>query len=352
MEPAPDAVSLDDFERLAGRQLTPAAYDYIVGGAADEFTVNANRAAYARIRLRPRVLVDVSTLDTSIALLGETFATPLMIAPTAFHRLVHPDGECATAQAAAAAGVPYVISTSSTTPLDAIAAAAPSGTRWLQLYFLPTRRSTQTLVQIAEAAGVRALCLTVDTPVTGTRNREQRSGVELPVGVTAPYFHHLADSTGDAWQFQVVTWRDVDWLRSVTKLPILLKGILTAEDARLAVDHGVQGIIVSNHGGRNLDTVPATIDALPEVAAAVNTRLPVLVDGGIRRGTDVLKALALGATAVLIGRPILYGLAVAGAPGVAAVLTILRQEFEAALALTGRPVARALDRTVLWDTIA
>jgi 4-hydroxymandelate oxidase len=237
---------------------------------------------------------------------------------------------------------------STTTPLDAIAAAAPTAVRWFQLYFLPHRRNTETLVRIAESSGVRALVLTVDTPVAGARNREQRSGVQLPPGVTAPYFHHVADSSGEAWQFQVVTWRDVEWLRRTTSLPILLKGIVTADDARLAVDIGVQGIIVSNHGGRNLDTAPATMDALPEVADAVARRIPVLVDGGVRRGTDIVKALAFGATAVLVGRPVLYGLAVAGTAGVRAVLDILKAEFEGALALTGRPVASALDRSVIW----
>jgi 4-hydroxymandelate oxidase len=348
MEMHPEAVCLDDFEKLAHQRLPSAVYDYVAGGAADELTLRANREAYATIRLRPRVLVDVSALDTTVRLLDQTLPSPLLIAPTAFHRLVHPDGECATAQAAAAAGVPYVISSATTTALDTIAQAAPDGTHWFQLYLLSDRPRTESLVRTAEDAGVRALCLTVDTPVAGARNREQRSRVQLPAGVTAPYFHHLASHTGESSRFQVVTWRDVDWLRRATTLPLVLKGILTADDARRAVDAGVAGIIVSNHGGRNLDTAPATLDALPEVVAAVNTRLPVLLDGGIRRGTDVLKALALGATSVLIGRPVLYGLAVAGAPGVAAVLTILRQEFEAALALTGRPTAHALDRTVLW----
>jgi 4-hydroxymandelate oxidase len=343
-----EAVCLDDFERLARTRLPGPTYDYVAGGAADEVTLRANRDAYGKIRLRPRVLVDVSTVDTTTHLLGHDLPFPVLIAPTAFHRLVHEGGECATARAAAAAGIPYIVSTSTTTPLDAIAAAAPAATRWFQLYFLPGRRNTQNLVEIAASSGVRALCLTVDTPVAGARNREQRSGVQLPTGVSAPYFHHVVDSTGEAWDFQVVTWPDVDWLRSTTSLPILLKGIVTAEDARLAVDHGVQGIIVSNHGGRNLDTAPATIDALPEVTDAVAGRIPVLVDGGIRRGTDIVKALALGATAVCIGRPVLYGLAVGGTAGVTAVLDILKAEFEGALALTGRPVASHLDYTVLW----
>ncbi|HWZ58901.1 MAG TPA: alpha-hydroxy acid oxidase [Gemmatimonadaceae bacterium] len=344
----PEAVSVDDFEAIARQSLPGPVYDYVAGAAADELTLRANRDAYARIRLRPRVLVDVSRLDTRANLFGQELPFPALIAPTAFHRLLHHDGECATALAAAATGVPYVISSSTTTPLADIAAAAPDANRWFQLYFLPDRARTAALVHEAESAGVRALCLTVDTPVIGTRNREQRSRVQLPAGVTAPYFHHIASHTGTTTSFQVVTWKDVDWLRQTTALPVLLKGILTADDARLAVDHDVAGIVVSNHGGRNLDTVPATIEALPEVVAAVAGRIPVLIDGGIRRGTDMVKALALGASAVLIGRPVLYGLAVGGADGVTAILRILRAEFESALALTGRPVAAHLDPTVCW----
>jgi 4-hydroxymandelate oxidase len=343
-----EPVCLDDFEAIAARQLPGAVYDYVAGGAADELTVRANREAYGRIRLRPRVLVDVSRLDTRVTLFGEVLPFPVLVAPTAFHRLVHAEGECATARAAAVMGIPYVVSSSTTTPLGEIAAAAPGGTRWFQLYFLPDREQTQALVRTAESAGVRAICLTVDTPVIGARNRERRSGVQLPAGVTAPYFHHLASHSGASSAFQIVTWRDVEWLRRATSLPVLLKGIVTGDDARLAVEHGASGIVVSNHGGRNLDTLPATIEALPEVVAAVDGRIPVLIDGGIRRGTDVVKALALGASAVLIGRPVLYGLAVAGADGVTAVLQILRDEFEGALALVGRPVSADLDRTVCW----
>jgi 4-hydroxymandelate oxidase len=344
----PEAVCLDDFEAIARRRLPSAAYDYVAGAAADEVTHRANRDAYTRIRLRPRVLVDVSRLDTRVRLLGDELPFPALVAPTAFHRLVHPEGECATARGAAAAGVPYVISSSTTTPLAEIAAAAPTGTRWFQLYFLSDQAETIRLVEEVESAGARALCVTVDTPVLGTRNREQRSGVQLPPGISAVYFQHLARHNGGSSTFQIITWRDIDWLRHTTSLPILLKGIMTGDDARLAVDHGVAGIIVSNHGGRNLDTVPATIDALPEVVAAVAGRIPVLIDGGVRRGTDIVKALALGATAVLVGRPVIYGLTVAGAAGVTAVLNILRTEFESTLALTGRPRAADLDRTVLW----
>jgi 4-hydroxymandelate oxidase len=345
----PEAVSLFDIAKLAQLEMPEQVRDYVAGGAGDEITVGANSQAYQRIQLRPRALVDVSRLDTRVVLHDQELSLPLLIAPTAYHRLVHPDGECATARAAAAAGITYVISSATTTPLEAIAAAAPGGTHWFQLYLLPTRASSGALVQTAEQAGVRALVLTVDTPVAGTRNREQRSRVQLPPGVTAPYFHHVASVNGGASsQFQVVTWQDVDWLRAATTLPLWLKGIMTPEDARLAVDHGVAGIIVSNHGGRNLDTTPATIAVLPDIADAVAGRLPILIDGGIRRGTDMVKALAIGASAVLVGRPILDGLAAAGQAGVAAVLNILKTEFRDSLALMGRPVAANLDRTALW----
>jgi 4-hydroxymandelate oxidase len=341
-------VCLADFEAAARRVIPPMAWEYIAGGAGDEHTLRWNVDAFARIRLRPRVLVDVSRVDTRARLFGMELALPLLLAPAAYHRLVHDEGERATARGAAAAGVPYVVSTATTTTLTDIAAAAPNGLRWLQLYLLPDRGRTRALVEEAAGTGCRALCLTVDTPVGGVRNREQRTGFQLPDGVTAPYFHHLAQADGTRNEFQAVTWRDVAWLRDQTALPVLLKGILTGDDAARAVGAGVAGIVVSNHGARNLDTLPATIDALPEVAAAVAGRIPILLDGGVRRGTDILKALALGATAVMIGRPYLYGLAVRGAEGIGDVVRILQTEFAGALALTGRATASEVDRTVIW----
>jgi 4-hydroxymandelate oxidase len=325
------------------------AYDYVSGGAGDELTLRWNIEAFERIRLRPRVLADVQGTDTRTTLLGTELSCPILLAPAAYHRLMHPDGEKATARGAAAAGVPYVVSSATTTPLEDIARAA-DGVRWFQLYPLGDRERTRDLVHKAEATGCRAVCLTVDTPLAGARNREQRAGVRLPPGITAPYFHHVVDATNVRTTFTPLTWHDVAWLQSITSLPVLLKGIMTGDDADRAVGAGVDGIVVSNHGARNLDTLPATIDALPEVSAAVAGRIPILLDGGVRRGTDVLKAIALGATAIMIGRPYLFALALAGATGVSAVVRILRTELEAALALTGRPSIGTVDRTVLWDS--
>jgi 4-hydroxymandelate oxidase len=328
--------------------LPEMAFSYVSGGAADELTLRWNTEAFQRIRLRPRVLADVQGTDTRTTLLGNEVPCPILLAPTSYHRLMHPDGEVATARAAAAAGVPYVVSTATTTPLEVIAKAA-DGPRWFQLYVLPDRERTRDLVAAAESSGCRAILLTVDTPIAGVRNREQRAGVRLPPGVTAPYFHHVVDATNVRTTFAPLTWGDVSWLQSVARVPVLLKGVITREDAGRAAKEGVHGIVVSNHGARNLDTLPATIDALPEVVDAVDGRMTILLDGGVRRGTDVLKAIALGASAVMIGRPYLYGLAVAGAAGVKAVLDILRTELEAALALTGRANIAAVDRGVLWD---
>jgi 4-hydroxymandelate oxidase len=340
-------VCLTDFEAAARAVLPEMAYAYVSGGAGDELTLRWNVEAFQRIRLRPRVLVENQGTDTRCTVLGMPLSCPIALAPAAYHRLMHPDGELATARGAAAADVPYIVSTATTTPLEEIANAA-DGVRWFQLYPLADRQQTQKLVANAEAVGCKAVCLTVDTPVAGVRNREQRAGVRLPGGLNAPYFHHVVDQQNVRTPFIPLTWRDVAWLRSITSLPVLLKGVLDGEDAARAVDEGVNGVIVSNHGARNLDTLPATIDALPGVTAAVRGRIPILLDGGVRRGTDVLKAIALGASAVLIGRPYLFGLAIAGAAGVAAVVRILRNELEAALALTGRPSIAAIDKTVLW----
>ncbi len=350
-------VDIPDFERVAKERLSPMAWDYISGGAADENTLRWNHEAYARLRLRPRVLVDVSKLDTRVTLLGRELPFPILLAPTAYQKLFHPDGELAVARGAGTADATLVVSTSATTSLEDVAAAATRPT-WFQLYVQPDRGFTRELVQRAEAAKYEALVVTVDTPVLGPRYREIRSNFALPPGLERPNFRSQGGTgaSNRPTEKQIysatldpkLTWKDIDWLRSLTRMPVLLKGIINPDDADRAAQIGVAGIIVSNHGARNLDTVPATIDALPEVVAKVAGRTPVLVDGGIRRGTDILKALALGANAVLIGRPYIFGLTCQGAEGVTRVVNILRREFEMAMALSGRTRISEIDASVIW----
>jgi 4-hydroxymandelate oxidase len=351
-------VNLDDFETAARRRLTPMAYAYIAGAAGDEQTMRRNREAFAALRLKPRVLVDASHLDTRIELLGRMLDFPILLAPVAYHKLAHPQGELATVRGAGMAGAALIVSTYATVALEQIAKAA-SGPLWMQLYVNPDRTFTRELVRRAESAGYGALCLTVDSPVFGTRNREERAGFRLPAGAQAENMkplgravqrtlHAATDGVYSPIVDPSLQWKDVDWLCSFAKLPVVLKGILAPEDARLAVEHGAAAIVVSNHGGRNLDTVPATIEALPGVVQTVQGRVPVLLDGGIRRGTDVLKALALGAQAVLIGRPYAWGLAAGGAAGVAEVVRILRDEFRSAMALCGTPSLARITREALW----
>jgi 4-hydroxymandelate oxidase len=345
-----DCLTLDDFESAARERLPHAVYEYIAGGAADEVTLGWNREALQRMRLRPRVLEDVSSIDTRVEIAGQALPFPILLAPVAYQRIFHPDGEIATARGAGAAGAVYVVSTACTASIEEIAAAAAGAPLWLQIYLQLDRGFTRDLLARAEAAGVRAFCLTVDTPVLGTRNRQARAKFAVPAGLPTPHLDaegrtRLSVVSGNR---EPVTWRDVGWIRSMTEKPLLLKGILDAGDAEKAVAAGAAGIIVSNHGARNLDTVPATIDALPEIAERVAGRVPLLLDGGIRRGTDVVKALALGAKAVLIGRPYAYGLAAGGADGVARVIGILREELETAMALLGRASVGVIDRSVLW----
>ena len=352
MVPLP--VNIAEYEPLARERVEPTAWDYISGGANDEISLTRNVAAFRRISLLPRVLVDVTTVDTSVRLLGHTLPTPILIAPTGFQTLAHPDGELATARAATAAGTVMVLSTMSAYTIEEISAAA-AGIKWFQLYCYRNRSVTQRLVERAEAAGHEAICVTVDVPRVGRRERDLRSRFELPdhaqprnfVGLIeqeaadgeldfADYIASLVDPS--------LTWEIVEWLRSVTSLPIFLKGVHHPDDAQRAVDHGAEGIIVSNHGGRQLDGVPAAIDMLPGIAEAVDGKITVLLDGGIRRGTDVAKALAIGADAVLIGRPCLWGLAVDGEAGVKRVLDLLREELELAMALLGRNMIADLDQ--------
>jgi len=357
----PHAVNLVDFEILARRRVTLMAWNYLCGGAGDEITLRRNREAYDSIFLQSRVLRDVSQVDTTLKLFGATMPFPVLLAPVASQKIMHREGEIATARAAGSLGATMVVSSFATTAIEQVARVA-TAPLWFQLYVHPDRGFTRELVARAEAAGCRALCLTVDTAVLGARNREARTVFRLPPGLAAENLRSLgtraaslghghADKTDKIYSPGIdasLTWRDVDWLRSLTKVPIVLKGILGAEDAKLAVEHGVAGLIVSNHGGRNLDTLPATIEALPRVAEAVAGRVEILVDGGIRRGTDVVKALALGARAVLIGRPYIWGLAANGANGVAQILDILHRELLAAMALCGVTSLAQIDRKLLW----
>jgi len=303
--------------------------------------VRWNREAYEHIRLRPRVLVDVSKLDTRVKLFGEELPFPILLSPAGAQGFVYPEGDLATARGAGAARAILVISSSASLRVEEVAKAA-TGPVWFQLYVQKDRGFTRDLVQRAEGAGCRAICVTVDSPTHGARNREERARGELPERA-------LPNLKGKDYLDPTLSWKDIDWLRGFAKTPVLLKGILNPDDAAIAVKAGVSGIIVSNHGGRNLDTVPATISVLPLVAEKVGGRIPLIVDGGVRRGTDVLKALALGATAVGIGRPYLYGLGVGGADGVARVVEILRKEFEMAMMLTGRASIGSIDRSVIWD---
>lgn len=345
-----EPLNLSDYERLARERLPRMVYDYFAGGAGDEITLRENEQAWAAVRLRPRVLVDVSACDTSTTILGRPVSIPLMTAPCALNALAHPDGELAVARATAAAGVIQVLSTLSAHSLEAVAAAA-SGQRWFQLYCYRDRGITRELVERAEAAGFGALCLTVDLPVPGIRERDARNRFKVPADMRVGNLAHLLpDYAGGSALLKYVsdqfdpslTWEALDWLRGLSRLPIVVKGILTAEDARLAVQHSAAGIVVSNHGGRQLDGATATCDSLPEVVDAVAGQAEVFVDGGIRRGTDVLKALALGARAVLIGRPYLWGLAVDGEAGVRGVLELLRREFGVSMALAGCPKISAI----------
>ncbi|MER5887986.1 aminotransferase class I/II-fold pyridoxal phosphate-dependent enzyme [Streptomyces sp. NPDC001941] len=331
-------VSLADYAAAAHARLTPAVRDFLDGGAGDERTLAANTAAFDRVRLRPRVLTGRGAPDTKTEVLGRGWSAPVAVAPMAYHTLADPEGEVATARAAGAAGVPLVVSTFASRTFEDIAAAA-SAPLWLQVYCFRDRAVTRALVERAERAGFEALVLTVDAPRLGRRLRDERNGFRLPAGVApanlpgggydSPSGHALAEFD------PALDWSVVDWLRSISSLPVLVKGVLSAQDARRAVAAGVDGIVVSNHGGRQLDGAPATLDVLADVAGAVAGACPVLVDGGVRRGADVLAALALGADAVLVGRPVLHGLAVAGERGAAHVLSLLTEELTDALALTG-----------------
>lgn len=329
------------YERRAAALLRPEIHGWFAGGAADERTLRDNEAAFTRWRLRPRVLVDVERVTPATSVLGHELALPVLVAPIAFNRLVHAEGELAMARGAAAAGTLMCVSTMATATFADIAAAAPAAPRWLQIYHFPDRGRTRALIDAGRAAGASAIVLTVDTPVRGRREGELASGFALPDIADVPNVAAVMAGARAGGVEELVSrtlsWHDLEWLVAETALPVVLKGILTREDAELACQAGVAGIVVSNHGGRQLDGVAAGIDALGEVVEAVDGRLEVLVDGGVRRGTDVAIALALGARAVLVGRPLIWALAVGGAQAVEHLLGLLRDEVALALTLLGCP---------------
>ncbi|XP_070566334.1 2-Hydroxyacid oxidase 2-like [Ptychodera flava] len=352
-------VCLDDFETRSSELLPQRTWVYYSSGAGDEDTLRENRDAFRRYWLKPRVLRDVSVRDMSTTVLGEKIDMPICISPTAFHGLAHPEGEIATCKAAADMKTLMILSAGSTTSLEDITAARPTSAKWQDIYFWPDRTATRDMVKRAEIAGFKAIVVTVDIPEIGSRRKHiqvfGKSLQPLQPGMQLKnlkkYMNQSSDSIDDGKQFAKSdnrsTWRDIAWLKTMTTLPIVLKGILTVEDAILAAEHHVQAIMVSNHGARQLDSVPATIDVLSEIVAAVGDKLEVYVDGGVRTGTDVLKALALGARAVFIGRPVLFGLACNGEEGVKAVLHILREELSTAMALTGCSRLRDISRDLV-----
>lgn len=359
-------IRLADFEAPARLAMEPRAFDYVAGGTWDEISLADNIAAWRRYRFRPRVLVDVSRVDPSTTMLGAPASLPLAIAPMAAHGLAHPDAELATVRAAAAAGVPFIASTMSSYSMEEIASAAPDHTRWFQLYTQADRATSRSLVERAAAAGFGAIVLTVDLPRLGYRERDRRTGFDLDVPLGnfpspgSPTHGDHGDHGGDAERSDDamdgydrldaqlasgLAWTDVETIRSWSPLPLVLKGIMTAEDARLAVEHGVDAIVVSNHGARQLDRVPAPIDVLGEVIQVVGGRTEVWVDGGVRRGLDIAIALALGARGVLLGRPVLWALAAAGQAGVERALAIMVEEFSIAMALLGTPTPGDISRS-------
>lgn len=352
----PDVVAVADYEAHSRNRLDANAWAFLTAGAADELTLRDNRAAFDRIRMQGRVLCNVRGGHTRLNLFGQALAHPVLLAPVGYQKLFHAEGEMASALAAKVMSAPMVVSTLATTRLEELAASG--ATLWFQLYLQARREDTLQLVRRAEACGCKVLVVTVDAPVAGIRNREQRAGFHLPAGVEAvnlagitavpPAVSPGASIVFDGLLAHAPTWDELAWLATVTSLPIVVKGILNPADALLAMQHGAQGIIVSNHGGRVLDTLPASIDALPAIAGAVGGRIPLLLDGGIRRGSDIFKAIALGASAVLIGRPYIHAMAVAGALGVAHVLRTLREELEVCMALNGCATLDAIDGDKLF----
>lgn len=351
-------VNISDFEHIAKEKLTKMAYDYYSSGADDEITLRENCDAYKKIFLKYRVLVDVSKRDLSTEVFGQKISMPLMIAPTAFHKMAHTEGEAAVARASGAADTIMILSTLSNSDVEEVVKAS-SGSIWFQLYVYKEREVTREIILRAESAGCKAIVLTVDAPVLGTRERDVRNKFNLPEGLYVKNLlpagkeniPELNDSGLSAYVQQhldpSLSWKDIEWLKSITKLPLIIKGIACKEDALLCVNHGADGIVVSNHGGRQLDTCRATIDVLPEVAEAVQGKTEIFLDGGIRRGTDIIKALALGAKAVLVGRPVIWGLAADGEEGVRTVLEIFRKELDVAMALCGVDTVSKINKSLI-----
>lgn len=353
-------INLFEYEREAERRIPPAHWGYIAGGANDEVTLGANRTAFDRILIRYRTMVDVTHRDLGTTVLGVPVSMPVLVAPTAMQKLAHAGGECATARATRAAGTLMITSTTATTRLSEVIAVAP-GPMWFQVYLYQDRETSRALIEEAVRAGYSGVVLTVDAPLLGRRERDIRSAFTLPSGLTLAnaavagmevvpeaneeasglmlHFRSLHDAA--------VTPKDITWVREVSGLPVIVKGIVRGDDAVRAVEHGAGGIVVSNHGGRQLDTSIPSITALPDVVQAVAGRAEVYVDGGIRRGTDVLKAVALGARAVLVGRPVLWGLAVDGEAGVGGILDLLRQELDLAMGLSGARSVSELTRDLV-----
>jgi len=320
----PRILTVDDYEPLAKQVLPADVFDYYAGGAGDEWTLAENRRAFEDWVIRPRMLTGAWPADPSSEILGTPIAFPVLVAPWAYQKRAHPEGELATARAAARAGTVMVVSSTAFEYLEDVAGAS-DGPKWWQLYVFTDRGMTVDMLHRVHAAGFGAVCLTVDFPDVGLRHRDTRNDFQIAIGLRSNELTYAPD----------LTWDDLDWIREAAPVPLLVKGLLTAEDARIAVEAGVDAIVASNHGGRQLDSVRAPVTVLPEIVEAVDGRIPVLVDGGFRRGTDVFKALALGASAVLVGRPACWGLAAAGEDGVADVLRILRAELENTMVLAG-----------------
>ncbi|MGH2811187.1 MAG: alpha-hydroxy acid oxidase [Actinomycetota bacterium] len=353
-----DLLTLDDFEDAAKKVLPKMAYDYFRSGADEERTLRANRKAFRKYEIWHRVLVDVSAVDLRTRVLGTEVSMPVLVSPTAYQKMAHAEGEAAASRGAAEAGTIFTLSTLATSSIEEVAAAS-SGPKWFQLYVHKDRGITKSLLDRAESAGYNAVAVTVDAPILGRRLADERNRFVLPEGLSmvniAEFAEDLTTSAGGSALTAYAasrhdasfSWNDVEWLRSLTNLPVLIKGLVRGDDAARAAEIGVAGVVVSNHGGRQLDGAPAAIDAVSEVADAAGDRCEVLMDGGIRRGTDVLKALALGARAVMVGRPVVWGLALGGAEGVRRVLEVLREELARAMALAGCPSAEAVDRDLL-----